>query len=115
MPPPNCANNATSEAPNPNPTNWNGTASGCSNPPNSRNSAATPSSDNATTTNPVTAPPRSASFNARSRLLLAADAARIFDRIEQYIPVNPASPEHTAPTRKLTTVLPAYGAVRADR
>ena len=38
----------------------------------------------------------------------------MFARIEQYIPVYPASPEHTAPTRKLITVFNANGDVLAD-
>ncbi len=73
-----------------------------------------PSSESATTTSPVTAPPRRANFSARSRLVLAALAARMFARIEQYIPVNPARPLHTAPTRKEITVLPATSCVRGE-
>src|SRR5206468_10497561 len=112
--PPNCANRTTSEAPNPNPTNWYGTDSGCSNQPKNKNSEPTPSSESATTASPVTAPPRSAICSALFKLVRAAEAVRILARIEQYIPVYPARPEHTAPTRKLITVFKAYGEVLAD-
>ena len=67
----------------------------------------TPSRERAITTRPVTAPPRSAIWSARLRLWRAAEAVRMLARMEQYIPVKPAMPEQTAPTRKAMTVLSA--------
>ncbi len=61
----------------------------------------------ATTTRPVTAPPRRAICSAPLRLLRAAEAVRMLARMETYMPVKPARPEQMAPTRKLMTVLTA--------
>ena len=74
----------------------------------------TPSSASATTTRPVTAPPRSAACSALFSEVRAAAAARMFVRIETYMPVKPAMPEQVAPTRKLMTVRSANGAVRGE-
>src|SRR5690348_1017710 len=97
MPPPSCAKSATSDAPKPNPTSSYGVCCGLCSPPNARKSTPTPSSDSPTTTNPVTAPPRSAICNARPRLVRAAAAVRIFARIETHIPVWPEMADHDLP------------------
>ena len=39
----------------------------------------------------------------------------MFARIDTYIPVYPARAEHTAPTKKLKTVLPATACVRGEK
>ena len=54
---------------------------------------ADPSSDMATTTRPVTAPPRKAIRKALLMLVRAALAVRILARMETYIPVRLAKPE----------------------
>ncbi len=79
-------------------------------PPNARKIPLTPSSESETTESPVTAPPRSAICNAPFRLVRAAEAARRLARIDTNMPEKPASPEHTAPARKLITVMRASAA-----
>ena len=74
----------------------------------------TPIRASATTTRPVTAPPRRAACRALFSEVRAAAAARMLVRMETYMPVKPASPEQVAPTRKLMTVWSARAAVRGE-
>src|SRR5579884_4196682 len=64
---------------------------------------------------PVTAPPPRAICNARLKLVRAAAAVRMFDRMETHMPVCPEIAEQAAPIRKLITTLFAYGAVNGDK
>ena len=45
----------------------------------------------------------------------AAEAVRMLARIDTYMPVKPARPEQTAPTRKAMTVLRATSWVRSEK
>src|SRR5581483_3701700 len=104
MPPPSCANRVTKLAPKPKPTIWNGAVSGLVIPPKATNITEPPSRESATTRKPETAPPRRLAWIASFSDRRAALAVRLFDWIEMYIPVHPASAEHPAPTRKETAV-----------
>jgi len=61
---------------------------------------ATDSRPSPTTSMPVIAPPRNATASASSRPVRAASAVRTFARTETFMPMYPAAPENTAPTRK---------------
>jgi hypothetical protein len=65
---------------------------------------ATPMSDMATVNSPDTAPPRSAACSAALSELVAAAAVRMFVRIDTHIPMKPAIPEQTAPSRNAPVV-----------
>ena len=69
----------------------------------------------ATTTRPVTAPPRRADWRAPLSEVRAAEAVRMLARIETYMPVKPARPEQMAPTRKLMTVWTATSRVLGEK
>ena len=51
----------------------------------------------ATTNSPDTAPPRSAIWSARLRLVRTAEAVRRLARMEMNIPTYPETPEQSAP------------------
>ena len=56
------------------------------------------------------APPRNATASASFKPVRAASAVRTFERTETFMPMNPASPESTAPTAKPVAVVHARNA-----
>ena len=64
----------------------------------------TPNRLRATTRKPDTAPPRRETVIASLRLRVAAEAARLLERTEMYMPMYPARPDAAAPTRNAMPV-----------
>src|SRR5438105_1136127 len=65
----------------------------------------TPSNESDTTRKPDTAPPRSATVRASPRERRAAEAVRRLERTATYIPMNPETAEHAAPSKKAIEVI----------
>ena len=92
MPPPTLANSATDDAPNPNPATMNGSLK-------VQYSAVTPISPIPTTVIPITAPPENATRSAGPSPCCAFAVVLVLDLTATFIPMNPASPDATAPAR----------------
>ena len=75
-----------------------------------QNNALTPKSPSPTTSIPVMAPPRNATFSAAGMPSVAAWAVRTLARTETFIPMKPQAPERMAPSAKANAVaMPSAG------